>query len=61
MPPGAGISDQASRDRLLRLARNFARLGDAALSYEYQQGLTEPEKLQSEHERTDFSKDGRKQ
>ena len=61
MPPGPGISDQASRDRLLRLARNFARLGDAALSYEYQQGLTEPEKLVSEHERTDFSKDGRKQ
>ena len=34
MPPGRGISDEASRERLLNLARNFEKVGDQALAYE---------------------------
>jgi hypothetical protein len=34
MPPGRGISDKASRQRLLNLARNFEKVGDHALAYE---------------------------
>jgi hypothetical protein len=34
MPPGRGISDEASRERLLHLARDFEKVGDQALGYE---------------------------
>lgn len=34
MPPGQGISDEAARQRLLLLARDFESVGDKALAYE---------------------------
>jgi hypothetical protein len=34
MPPGRGIGDETSRQRLLNLARNFEQIGDQALAYE---------------------------
>jgi hypothetical protein len=34
MPPGRGISNDADRQRLLRLARQFESMGDLALRYE---------------------------
>ncbi len=34
MPPGQGIADEPSRQRLLNLARSFEKTGDRALAYE---------------------------
>jgi hypothetical protein len=36
MPPGRGVTDEADRQRLLRLARQFESLGDLALTYEHE-------------------------
>jgi len=38
MPPGQGIGNEADRLRLLRLARDFETIGDAALAYEESKG-----------------------
>jgi hypothetical protein len=51
MPPGRGISDEAARQRLLRLAREFEITGDGALAYEQ----TRPGGAQS-HPATDAQK-----
>jgi hypothetical protein len=37
MPPGRGISDEASRQRLLHLALDFEKVGDQALAFEQTQ------------------------
>jgi hypothetical protein len=34
MPPGAGISDDKARQRMLTLAKEFETIGDRALKFE---------------------------
>ena len=36
MPPHQGISDASAREHLLKLAENFAQIGDRALAFEGQ-------------------------